>query len=315
VSKLSIIIPLYNKEKDIKKTLTSVIDQSFKDFEIIIIDDGSTDSSEEVVKSVNDQRILLYSKKNEGVSKTRNFGVEKATTNFIVFLDADDYWHPFHLDNLNSLITKFPNQSWYAVAYEKKRNEKLTVPMNSPIMKLGESWQGEISNFFENSLIDCLAWTSAVCMTKDFFKSLNGFDIAITHGAGEDTDLWLRAALQAPLAFSNLVSARHNLDGSNRISNTPTLKRNYMNLEKYEKDALLDPYLKKYLDLNRYSFAIQHKLANDKISFKRYLKNIDSKNLNKKQHFLLKQNKTTLRLLINFQAFIEKNGFRLSSFK
>ena len=313
--KLSIIIPLFNKEKDITKTLKSVIAQTFKDFELIIINDGSTDASEEVVKSVNDDRILLFSKQNEGVSKTRNFGVEKANTNFIVFLDADDYWYPFHLENIYSLISKYPSLSWYATAYEKKRNNKLTVAMNSPIMTLGEQWQGEVTNFFENSLIDCLAWTSAVCMKKDFFKSLNGFDITITHGAGEDTDLWLRAALQSPLAFSNLISARHNLDGSNRISNTPTLKRNYMNLEKYNNDAEQNTFLKKYLDLNRYSFAIQHKLANDKVSFGNYLKQIDLKNLNKKQQFLLKQNKTRLRLLFNIQAFIEKTGFRLSSFK
>ena len=104
MSKFSIIIPLYNKEKDIKKTLKSVLNQSFEDFEIIIINDGSTDNSEEIVKSIIDKRIFLYTKNNEGVSIARNYGVEKATSGFIAFLDADDYWHPNHLENLHTLL-------------------------------------------------------------------------------------------------------------------------------------------------------------------------------------------------------------------
>jgi len=314
VSKFSVIIPLYNKEKDIKKTLKSVLDQSFQDFEIIIINDGSTDASEEVVKSVSDNRILLFTKKNEGVSIARNHGVAKANSGYVAFLDADDYWHPNHLDNLYSLIKKFPNNSWYATAFEKKRNNNLINPIASPIMDKGNNWMGEVDDYFKYSLVDCLAWTSAVCINKDFFNTLNGFDTTITHGAGEDTDLWLRAALKSPLIFSNTISARHNLDSSNRISNTPTLKRNYMNLDNYEEVAKSNFFLKKYLDLNRYSFAIQHKLANDFISFKIYKRKINLENLTSKQRFLLKQNRYILKFLITLQKNLEKLGFRLSSF-
>ncbi len=312
--KLSVLIPLYNKERDIRETLQSVLRQTFSDFEIIIINDGSTDASEKVVQSISDTRITLINKKNEGVAKTRNFGVEKATTNFIVFLDADDYWYPNHLENIHSIISKYPRAYWYATAYEKKRNQQLTVPINSPIMNNGSSWIGPVDNYFKNSLVDCIAWTSAVCMKKDFFKSLNGFDTSITNGAGEDTDLWLRAALKSPLHFSTTITARHNLDGSNRISNTPTLKRDYMILDTYEEAAKYDSFLKKYLDLNRYSFALQHKLAKDKKSFNYYLKNLDLTNLNSKQRFLLKQNPLILKLLIRSQTFLEKIGIRVSSF-
>ena len=234
--KYSIIIPLYNKEKDIKNTLKSVFEQSFEDFEIIIVDDGSTDASGKIVAAIDDPRIQLYSKENEGVSKTRNYGVEKANTDHIVFLDADDYWYPNHLDNLNSLVINYTKENWYATAYEKKHHDKLIAPMSSPLLDKSSDWKGVVTDFFKNSLIDCLAWTSAVCMKKSFFKELNGFDTTITHGAGEDTDLWLRAALKAPLIFSSNISARHNLDGSNRISNTPTLKRTYMDLDKYEQE-------------------------------------------------------------------------------
>ena len=313
--KFSVIIPLYNKEKDIKKTLLSVLNQSFDDFEIIIINDGSTDNSEEIVKSVIDKRICLFTKKNEGVSIARNYGVEKATSNYVVFLDADDYWYANHLDNLNTLTIKFPNNMWFATAYEKKRNNNLTTPMVSPIMDKGKNWIGEVSSYFENCFLDCMAWTSAVCMKIEFFKTLNGFDISITHGAGEDTDLWLRAALKSPLVFSNTVTARHNLDGSNRISNTPTLKRVFMDLDKYEKLAIDNQNLKKYLDLNRYSFALQFKMSNDLESFRKYYQKIDLKNLNNKQQFLLKQNRFFLRILLKIKALFENKGIRLSSFK
>jgi hypothetical protein len=151
-------------------------------------------------------------------------------------------------------------------------------------------------------------------MRKDFFLSLNGFDTKITHGAGEDTDLWLRAALNSELIFSAKITATHNLDGSNRISNTPTLKRSYMDLNKYENLSKDNEQLKIYLDLNRYSFAIQHKISNDLTSYKKYLKDLNINNLNSKQRFLLKQPRLLLISLIRVKGFLERFGMRLSSF-
>ena len=149
---------------------------------------------------------------------------------------------------------------------------------------------------------------------KRFFISPQRFDVLITHGAGEDSDLWLRAALKSPLIFSNNITATHNLDGSNRISNTPTLKRTYMDVDNYENDSKNNSYLKKYLDLNRYSFAIQHKLSNDNDSFKNYVEKLDIRNLNSKQRLLLRLPTIYLSLLLNFKNKMEQLGWRLSSF-
>jgi len=312
--KFSVIIPLYNKEKDIEKTMTSLFAQRFSDFEVIIVNDGSTDQSERVIKSLTDSRIKLFSKKNEGVALTRNFAVEKATSKHIAFLDADDYWHPHHLENLNNLIEKFPEAQWYATAYEKKHNQKLITSMISPILEKKE-WSGIVDDYFKNSLIDALAWTSAVCMKKSFFQQLKGFDATITNGAGEDTDLWIRAALASPMVFSTQISARHNLDGSNRISHTPTKNRVFFNPDKYEEVARENLYLKKYLDINRFSFAIQHKLAKDLDSFKEYVRKIDPNNLNSKQRFLLKQPRSVLMLFIRIKVMFESFGTRLTAYK
>lgn len=313
--KFSVIIPLYNKEKDIKKTLESLLSQTFSNFEAVVVNDGSTDGSEEVVKSFSDKRIKYFSKKNEGVAFTRNFAVTQASAPLVAFLDADDYWYPQHLENLDKLVTKFPNASWYATAYEKKHNDTLSVPVQTSIMNNGNDWRGMVTDYFENSFIDALAWTSAVCMKKEFFENLNGFDTNITNGAGEDTDLWIRAALKSPLAFSTQITAQHNLQGSNRISHTPTKNRVFMNPDNYLEEEKSNPSLKKYLDLNRYSFALQHKMAGDKEAFMRYFINIDLNNLNSKQNFILKQPKWVIKGMLKVQKLALDSGLRFSSFK
>jgi len=312
VPKFSIIIPLFNKEKDIINTLTSVFNQTFKDFEIIIIDDGSTDKSVDFINKLNDKRICIFSKKNEGVSIARNFGVDKANAAYIAFLDADDYWHENHLDILNSLIKEFPTHKWFASSYEKKHSSKLVSPMNSPILDKGENWFGEVSNFFNYSYIDCLTWTSSLCMQKEFYFSLNGFDTKITHG--EDTDFWIRAALKEKLIFSNKVTSQHNLVSSNRSSKVDMKNRININFDKFSEEEKNNSALKKYLDLNRYSLAIKYKLAKNQTKYEKLLKEIDSINLNKKQLFLIKQPRIILMLLLNFKNAIESLGMRLSSF-
>src|SRR5690606_35592492 len=113
------IIPLYNKERHIKSTIESVLAQTFQDFEIIIVNDGSTDNSEALVNSISDPRIKYFKQENKGVSTARNFGIEKSSAKLIAFLDADDYWYPNHLNHLKTLFETFPGCGIYATGYEK----------------------------------------------------------------------------------------------------------------------------------------------------------------------------------------------------
>src|SRR5690554_5620989 len=105
----SIIIPLYNKEKHIKNTLQSVLDQSFSNFEVIIVNDGSTDNSLNQVNAVIDERIKVYSIENSRVSAASNYGIKKAQAEYITFLHADDLWESHHLKNLDELLKTFPH--------------------------------------------------------------------------------------------------------------------------------------------------------------------------------------------------------------
>ena len=313
MSYISIIIPLYNKEKDIKKTIDSVLKQTYINFEVVIIDDGSTDNSLEIVKRINDKRIKLYQKENEGVSIARNLGVEKATSPYIAFLDGDDYWHPNHLENINFLITTYPNHNWFASAYEKKRTEKLTVKMDSPILENGDEWHGEVDDFFKNCFKDSLVNSSSVCFKKKFFKDLNGFNISYTHG--EDTDLWIRAALSSKIIFYNNFTSIQNLESNNRSTDIPIVKRNIIDINSFTEKEKNNPSLKKYLDLNRFSLIIKNKLSGvEKVKTNEYLEVIDLTNLSGNQQFLIKQPKFILKLLFSIQKIVEKLGIRLSSF-
>lgn len=314
MTKFSVIIPLYNKERDIQKTLDSLFNQTFQDFEAIIVNDGSTDRSAEIVEENSDHRIRFFTKKNEGVAKTRNFAVQQAKSDLIAFLDADDYWYPFHLENLSRLVDSFPQGQWFATAYEKRHNNHFTTSMISPIMEK-ENWAGKIEDYFINSLTDALAWTSAVCMRREFFNSLNGFDTDSTAFAGEDTDLWIRAALKSPLFFTTKISACHNLNAGNRISMSSVKNRTFMNPDKYEELAAENLSLKKYLDVNRFSFAIQHKLARDYIAFENYRKNINQENLTPKQRLLLNQPRWILNLSKRIKALLELFGVRITPYK
>ena len=88
---ISIIVPIYNAEKYLKKCIDSLINQTKKEIEIILINDGSTDNSEDIIKEYKDKRIRYFKNKNQGIGKTRNFGIEKATGKYIMFVDSDDY--------------------------------------------------------------------------------------------------------------------------------------------------------------------------------------------------------------------------------
>lgn len=114
MSSFSIIIPLYNKSEAISETINSVLKQSLPDFEIIIVDDGSTDSSASIVGYFKDTRISYYYKQNGGVSSARNYGMSLAKNEWIVFLDADDLMSKDALAVLNNMIQNYPGYKVYS---------------------------------------------------------------------------------------------------------------------------------------------------------------------------------------------------------
>tara|TARA_R110002012_G_scaffold17930_4_gene66660 strand:+ start:31487 stop:32425 length:939 start_codon:yes stop_codon:yes gene_type:complete len=308
----SIIIPLYNKENFIVNTIQSALNQSCNDFEIIIINDGSTDNSLEKLHKITDPRITIFTIENQGVSHARNFGIDKASAEYIAFLDADDLWLPNHLESLKQLIKSFPKCGLYANAYVKRKGD---ITLVSYYKNIPNNFSGIIEDYFESSLSSSIAWTSAVVIPKKVLETLHGFDENITLGAGEDTDLWIRIALQYSVAFNNNVTAIYNLHADNRISNSNTNLRRFLDLDVYETTAKTNSSLKKYIDINRFSIALQYKLVGNKKQQAHYLKHLDTGNLNGKQRFILGCNKNMLILLLKIQNALRQLHIDLSPFK
>jgi glycosyltransferase involved in cell wall biosynthesis len=309
----SIIIPLYNKENAIENTLKSVFNQSFTDYEVIVINDGSTDRSEEKVTAFSDERLRLISTDNKGVSPARNLGIELANGKIIAFLDADDYWFPSHLENLYQLHNRFPEAGLLVTNYQFFYSDKKIIqPVFEGIPT--EKWSGIVPDFFKSSMKFRLAWTSAVAVRKNVFDSLGNFDENITLGAGEDTDLWIRIALKYPVAFDNEVSAYYQMETENRISLSRTLERKFSRLDKFTSEEKTNPSLKKYLDLYRAEFALKHKLAGDLQSFHFYKKAISKENLHWKTKLLFTIPIFILRILYFFKKKLEKLNIQTSAY-
>lgn len=204
----SVIIPLYNKAPYIAKAIESVLGQTYRDFEVIVIDDGSTDQSLEVAKTFENKSITIVSQPNSGVSTARNNGVKLAKHPYICFLDADDWWHPTFLEEMKQLITDFPDAGIYGSGYYIVKNgQERIAPIGVP--------QG-----FEQGIIDycevyaktlCMPlWTGAVIVPKNIFDEEGGFKSQLKFG--EDFDLWIRIALKNKVILVNKPLAYYNQD-------------------------------------------------------------------------------------------------------
>jgi len=206
----SIIIPLYNKAAYIRKAIQSVLDQTFKQYEIIIVNDGSTDNSLEVVRNcqlstVNSQ---LIDQRNQGVSTTRNNAIKLAKYEYIAFLDADDWWEPTYLEEMKKLISDFPEAGIYSSGYYiMKINEKLIA--NVGVDSKFQSGYINYCQVYANKL-GMPVWTGATIIKKSVFDSEQGFKPNLK--LGEDFDLWVRVAQKYPVAFLNKPLAYYNQD-------------------------------------------------------------------------------------------------------
>lgn len=304
----SIIIPVYNKERFVAKTLKSALSQAFTDFEIIIINDGSTDQSEARILEFKDSRIQYYPKKNEGVSTARNFGIEKSTGEYICFLDSDDYWYPDFLKTMHWYTLEIEEQKVFASAIEIQTKNKLVKAQYSII----SNYDFEIVDFFKASQKECVLWTSSTCLHKSVFEKTGIFDTKIKKG--EDTELWIRIGLQFPIVFIHKILARYVYDAESVSRNLNYYFEPYT-FEKYSLQEKENPDLKKYMDLNRFSAVIKSTMNGDGNTARRIYSEIDLKNLNWKRRLLLQLPSALLKLLLKLKTFLGNIGLGNSVFR
>lgn len=310
MSKFSVVISVYNKEKYISATLKSVLEQSFTDFEIVILNDGSTDNSEKEILKFKDSRIRYFSKKNQGAGAARNFVINEAKYDYIALLDADDYWKPFYLEEQAKLIADYPKESVFATSIEVMKKSKI-FPSEYSLTDLQPN-EIRVVNFFSASFLNSILTSSSTVLHKDVFKKVGNYDPSIK--SGQDTDLWVRVGLEYKVVFLNKSCAVYNY-AVGSLSNTNLKVSQKANFENYATEEKNNPDLKKFLDLNRYSLCILAKIEDNKEAFEKNLQKISQKNLSKKQQFLLKQNKTILKYLSKTKNRLERLGLRLGTFK
>lgn len=145
---ISVVIPLYNKEKYVRRTIDSVLKQTFQDFEIVVVNDGSTDNGVGVVNSYNNPKIRLVNQENQGVSAARNRGISEAKYDYIAFLDADDEWTESHLSDIKKLIDKFPHCGVFGTSYQIKKGDELFTPRVYGSYTFSSN-EGVLDNYYE----------------------------------------------------------------------------------------------------------------------------------------------------------------------
>lgn len=274
--RFSVIIPLYNKASYVAKAIESVLAQTFIDYELVIVDDGSKDDSFAIALKAIEGRgnCHIYRQQNAGVSVARNIGVAFSQGEHLCFLDADDWWDSHFLEEMSNLIEEFPDAGIYGTNYIIV-NETKGKTRVSPIGVELDFEKGYINycQVYSKTLAMPL-WTGAVCIPRGIFEEMKGFPQGIK--LGEDFLLWIHIALKYKVAFLNKPLAYYNqdVDLKNRGTHRLYPPQNHMmwhlgDLELYEKtnadykrlvDMLRLFSFKYYLDNKRYYSDVQVEL-------------------------------------------------------
>ena len=307
----SVIIPLFNKEKYIENALKSILNQTFLDYEIIIVNDCSTDESITKIEAhLSDKIQLIHHQKNKGLSATRNTGIVNAKANYVTYLDADDLWKPTFLETIHRMICNFPEAKIFGTNYEEVYGEKIIKPVNGS-ENLAPDFEG-IIDFFSINLKQGIYNHGSVCFHKSVFEKVGYYDEQIRFS--QDIDFNIRANYYFKLAYSNTNQMSYFMQTDNQITRSSILHYKIPNYDKYELWANENADLRKMLDFLRYVLVKKLKKDGDKYLWKKVIKPIQLKNLNWKQIILLKLPKTALLFVDKIKLFLIKKGIKISSY-
>ncbi len=251
---ISVVIPLYNKQNAIAATLQSVLAQTYTNYEIIVVDDGSTDDSARVVEELmknspslqGGDRGRLIRKSNGGVSSARNRGIQEAKYDYIALLDGDDLWDEQYLEEQVKLIQDFPKAKMWGVSIAfVKHNCQIKWEQG-----MGDGYRGYVENYFGTSHND-LFCSSSVVISKEVFDTVGCFDERIA--SSEDLDMWYRIILHYPVAFYDKVLAYYNQDAENRVAydtdvRFPLTKDIKYYFDKHNKEFDINPIFSRFMN-------------------------------------------------------------------
>ena len=205
----SVIIPLYNKEAEIRDTILSVLGQSYQPLEIVVVDDGSTDRSADIVRSIDSPLIKFISQTNGGECAARNRAMSEASGEYMALLDADDRWEPEFLAEIVSMIEEFPGCGIYSTAFQIVSHDGI-FPSDSPTER------GVVDHFFRDSLERNITIPSASVIPMNVVDRVGGFPAGMKMGG--DQYMWVKIARHYKVCFSPRNLAIYSKVASNRSS-------------------------------------------------------------------------------------------------
>lgn len=265
----SIVIPLYNKYEYIKKTIDSVLSQTYPYFEVIVVDDGSTDGSATMVEKISDQRIRLLRQENKGVSAARNTGIKESKFEFIAFIDGDDWWHEDFLLRITNLIKDYPHLDLFATKFAIIRNQQMITSFDEVFPQNKNTTFNLFEVGYNNRQAELPVNSSNIVIKKKALLNAGSFDERIHFF--EDYDLFMRVAIKSDVAFANfqpLSFYYQDISAENRATGKlPDLTRNLIfYTEKmqdiYKTNLLFEKYYLKFFSIYTIDYWTNKKYHN-----------------------------------------------------
>ena len=230
---ISVIIPLYNKQREIGDTLRSVLAQTLQPTEIVVVDDGSTDGSAGAVRAIASPLVKLVTQANAGVCAARNRAIAESTGDLIALLDADDTWEPGFLEEIASMAAEFPGCGIYSTAFNIVSHDG-RFPAPTPTER------GVVADFFRDSAHRYISIPSASAVPRAVFETVGGFPEGMK--IGEDLYMWIKIARRYKVCFSPKPLANYSKVASNRSSAIYTPERTRYSFEELYDPAAADGY-------------------------------------------------------------------------
>ena len=294
---VSIIIPTFNREKELERALNSVFSQTYTNWEICIVDNNSSDNSIELINSYNDSRIKIYMIENNGIiGASRNLGIENAKGKYLAFLDSDDWWSSKKLE----ISVKILEQGEVSLVYhdlfivnredqkfflKKTKSRKLSQPIFNELLIYGNTMS-----------------TSSVVLRKDILTKISGFTEDSRFAAGEDFDAWLSLAVAGEVFFKISEVLGFYWLGANKTSNSKRTIQILNDLEKKFHEKIVELGLSE----KTYSFNYIKAREYSKLNMKTQALLEFEHTLAKKPIFLIKCKTIFLIIILRIQNYLTK---------
>lgn len=250
--KYSVIIPLYNKAEYIRRTLKSVLAQSFQNFEVIVVDDGSKDDSLKIARQVVSGKIRIITQENQGTAVARNTGIEHACGEYIAFLDADDEWKSNYLETINTLTEKYPQSDIFVTAYrvvmgkDRYNYSSRLTPEEGCLESYWMTFQYPYD----------FVWTSATVIRKKTVLKAGCFKPG--ERIGQDLDLWARVARINPrVAYSSAVCVDYKRDAGQNARKREKIACAGAFLQDLEEELENSEHSREELDMIQYKYDLK----------------------------------------------------------